>query len=235
MKIAICDDEAPIREVLKSKIEKYYFSRKVDFSIDGYDSGESLLRQELDKIDVLFLDVDMPGLSGMETANEIRKTNKTMIIVFLTAYSEFVFESFKVDAFRYLVKPLKDSELAEVLEAVQGKLYDDGGDCLSFQFQNETYNTRYSDILYIEGMRNKIWLHCQDGVYRWRGALKNLQDLLEGRGFFQVHRSYIINMDKIQRHNSKEIQMENGDMVPVSRYKLDDFKEEYIKHWSKVL
>lgn len=84
-------------------------------------------------------------------------------------------------------------------------------------------------------MRDKIWLHCQDGVYRWRGALKNLQDLLEGRGFFQVHRSYIINMDKIQKHNSKEIQMENGDMVPVSRYKLDDFKEEYIKHWSKVL
>lgn len=123
MKIAICDDESQICQLLKNKIEKYYFSHDMEFNIQTYENGEKLLEQNLDEIEVLFLDVDMPGKNGMETANEIRKTNQDMIIVFLTAYSEFVFESFKVDTFRYLMKPLKDEELAEVLEAVEHKIY----------------------------------------------------------------------------------------------------------------
>ena len=236
MRIAICDDESQIRELLKEKIEKYYFSQNIEFQIQTYGSGEQLLKQDLDSIDVLFLDVDMPGKNGMDTAREIRKTNKEMLIIFLTAYSEFVFESFKVDAFRYLVKPLKDEELAEVLQAVQKKLYVDDEEYLSFQFQNEIYNVRYSDILYIEGMRDKIWLYCKDDqTYRWRGTLKALQEQLAGRGFFQVHRSYIINMGKIQKYNSQSVLLEGDCEVPISRYKLEAFKEEYIKFWSKVL
>lgn len=236
MKIAVCDDEAPIRELLKEKIQKYYFSQNIEFSITTFESGENLLNQrEGYECDVLFLDVDMPGKNGMETAKEIRKTNKDMLIVFLTAYSEFVFESFKVDAFRYLVKPLKDQELEEVLSAVQHKLYVDDEEYLSFQFQNETYNVRYSDIIYIEGMRDKIWLYCKDDTYRWHGTLKALQELLAGRGFFQVHRSYIINMEKIQKYNSQEVILEGDCQVPISRYKLDAFKEAYIKFWSKIL
>ncbi len=235
MKIAICDDEAPIRELLKDKIEKYYFSQNIEFSIRTFESGGKLLEQDLDQIDVLFLDVDMPGKNGMDTAKEIRRTNKEMLIVFLTAYSEFVFESFKVDAFRYLVKPLKDQELEEVLSAVQHKLYVDDEEYLSFQFQNEMYNVRYSDIIYIEGMRDKIWLYCRDDTYRWHGTLKALLELLEGRGFFQVHRSYIINMAKIQKYNSQAVILEGDSEVPISRYKLDAFKDAYIKFWSKVL
>lgn len=235
MKIAICDDECQIRELLKEKIERYYFSQNIEFHVRTYESGEKLLEQDLDQIDVLFLDVDMPGKNGMETAKEIRKTNKEMLIVFLTAYSEFVFESFKVDAFRYLVKPLKDQELEEVLSAVQNKLYVDDEEYLTFQFQNETYNVRYNDIIYIEGMRDKIWLYCKDDTYRWYGTLKSLQELLAGRGFFQVHRSYIINMGKIQKYNSQEVILEGDCEVPISRYKLDAFKDAYIKFWSKIL
>lgn len=235
MKIAICDDEKEIREVLKNKIEKYYFPHSTEFSIREYASGEELLEEELNEIEVLFLDVDMPGKNGMETANEIRKVNQEMIIVFLTAYSEFVFESFKVDAFRYLVKPLKDSELEEVLQVLEDRLYKDEDDYLNFQFQNQMYNIRYKDIIYIEGMRNKIWIHCKDKTYRWRGVLKNLEEALNDKGFLQVHRSYIINMDKIQRCDSQTVLLEDNSEVPISRYKLDAFREEYVKYWSKVL
>lgn len=234
MNIAICDDEERIRELLKDKVEKYYFSHNVEFCIWTYESGNQLLEQDLSRIDVLFLDVDMPGKNGMETASEIRETNKDMTIVFLTAYSEFVFESFKVDAFRYLMKPLKDADLAEVLQAVEDKLYD-GEDYLNFQFQNEIYNVRYKDIIYIEGMRDKIWIYCKDCTYRWRGTLKNLEKMLSGKGFFQVHRSFIINMDKIQKYNSQTVLLEGENEVPISRYKLDAFKDEYIRFWSKVL
>ena len=151
LRVAICDDESQICEVMRDKLQKYYFSSNINLSVKTFSSGEQVLESDLGRIDVLFLDVDMPGLDGLKTAKAIRKKNKDMIIIFLTAYSEFVFESFKVDAFRFLIKPVKDSELTETLEAVQKKLYEPE-EYLSFQFQNEIYSIKYSDILYIEGM-----------------------------------------------------------------------------------
>lgn len=234
MRIAICDDEKQICELLKEKIEKYFFSKDMEFSIQIFFNGEEVLRSDLNAIDILFLDVDMPGRNGMETAKAIRKQNKEMIIVFLTAYSEFVFESFKVDAFRYLIKPVNNQELCETLDAVCDK-FSETEDILTFQFQNETYRIKYSDIIYIEGMRDKIWLYCKDRTYRWRGTMKNLEEILEDKNFFQIHRSYIINMSKIKKYNSQKITLEGGCEVPVSKYRLNEFKEEYIRFWSKIL
>ena len=234
MRIAICDDEAQIRKLLEDKINRYCFVNDIELELQTFENGEEFLKINFNDMDVLFLDVDMPGMDGLETAKAIREKNQDMLIVFLTAYSEFVFESFKVDAFRYLVKPVPDKEMTETLDAIRDKLCAPD-DNLSFQFQNEMYNIRYSDIIYIEGMRDKIWIYCKDGTYRWRGTLKNLNELLKGKGFFQVHRSYIINMDKIQKYNSQTVALEADYKVPISKYRLDDFKEEYIKYWSKVL
>lgn len=234
MRIAICDDETQIQEVLKEKISRYCFVNDIELELQTFESGEKLLEQELNGIDALFLDVDMPGMDGLETAKAIREQNRDMLIIFLTAYSEFVFESFKVDAFRYLVKPVPEHEMTETLDAIREKLCSPEEN-LSFQFQNEMYSIRYSDIIYIEGMRDKIWIYCKDNTYRWRGALKNLNEMLMEKGFFQVHRSYIINMNKIQKYNSQTVVMEGDYRVPISKYRLDDFKEEYIKYWSKIL
>ena len=133
MRIAICDDEKQICEFLKEKIRRYYFSNDINFSIQTFENGEKLLESDLNLIDVLFLDVEMPGRNGMKVAKAIREKNKEMIIVFFTAYSEFVFESFKVDAFRYLVKPVNNQELNETLDAIQQK-FTETEDYLSFQF-----------------------------------------------------------------------------------------------------
>lgn len=84
-------------------------------------------------------------------------------------------------------------------------------------------------------MKDKIFIYCKDETYRWRGTLKSMEETLDGKGFYQVHRSYIINMDKIQKYNSKSVFLEDDNEVPISRYKLAGFKEEYIKYWSKVL
>lgn len=234
MRVAICDDEKKIADILEDKLEDYFYSRKEESEIRKYYSGSELLRNDLSWIELLFLDVDMPGLSGLETAAEIRKSNKSMKIVFLTAYSEFVFESFKVDAFRYLLKPLKENELEETLDTL-AKESDDPQNYLRFQFNSENFSINIKDIIYIEGMRDKIWIFCESGTYRWKGTLKEMLAMLEGKGIFQVHRSYLINMDKIKSYNSKSVFLENNYEVPISKYRLDAFKEEYIRHWSKIL
>lgn len=234
MNIAICDDEKQICELLKDKIQKFYFEKSIEFKIQTYASGNDFVNGDFNKTDVVFLDMDMPGKNGMETAKEIRKNNKEMLIIFLTAYSEFVFESFKVDALRYLVKPVKKHELEETLVAIEQKLCEPE-ECFSFKFQNEIYSIKYTDIIYIEGMKNKIWIHCKGESYRWRGKMKEISELLKEKGFFYIHQSYIINMNKIIKYNWQMVYLEGGYEIPISRYRLDDFKKEYVKLWSKIL
>ncbi len=234
MRVAICDDEKTIADILEDKLEDYFFSKKEECEIRKFNSGNDLLQTDLSWIELLFLDVDMPGLSGLETATEIRKINKSMKIVFLTAYSEFVFESFKVDAFRYLLKPLKEKELEETLDTLTQES-NDSQNYLCFQFNSENFNINIKDIIYIEGIRDKIWIFCEGGNYRWKGTLKDMMGMLEGKGIFQVHRSYLVNMDKIKSYSSKSVLLENDYEVPISKYRLDAFKEEYIRHWSKIL
>ena len=161
MKIAICDDEKQICELLKEKIIQMFFNNDEAFDIELFENGEALLKADLKQIDILFLDVDMPGRNGLEIAKEIRRQTEDMIIIFITAYSEFVFESFKVEAFRYLLKPIKENELVETLQSVYKKLCESDEE-LKICFENETYNIKYSDILYLEGMRGKIWIYCKN-------------------------------------------------------------------------
>ena len=110
MRIAICDDEKNIRELIGNKVAKQYPDAKIVF----FSSGEELLLSE-EKIDILFLDIQMNGKNGMETARQLRKKDKKIIIIFVTAIEDYVFQAFDVGAFHYLVKPIEDAKFADVL------------------------------------------------------------------------------------------------------------------------
>lgn len=234
MKVAICDDEKKICLFMKETINRFFFSEEEEITIECFEGGEQLLKSDLESIDVLFLDIEMPGCNGLDVAREIRKINQNMIIVFVTAYDKFVFESFKVKAYRYLLKPVKEDELIETLRAIQKEGHS-ASDEISFSFQNENFRIRIDDILYVEGMRGKIWIHCRNDSYRYRDALKNIDSSLKKKGFFQIHQSYIINMNKIVRYDKTEIEIEGGHKIPVSRYKWKAFQEEYARYWGKLI
>ena len=110
MRIAICDDEVSMVQILEEKIKRLL----PDAVIEKYLSGEKLIASG-SKPDVLFLDIQMPGMDGMETAKMLRQDNEDMILIFVTAAEEYVFQAFDVGAFHYLVKPFSDEKLKEVV------------------------------------------------------------------------------------------------------------------------
>ena len=111
MRIAICDDEKNVRELIGKKVRKVYPKAELIF----FESGEEILAFE-DGIDILFLDIQMPRKNGMEIARELRKKEKNMLLIFVTALEEYVFQAFDVEAFHYLVKPIADRKFKEVLQ-----------------------------------------------------------------------------------------------------------------------
>ena len=117
MRIAICDDEKNIRELIANKVAKQYPEAEIIF----FQSGEELLLLD-ESIDILFLDIQMSGIDGMETARELRKKDKSVILIFVTAVEEYVFQAFDVGAFNYIVKPIDDGKFSDVLHRAVDEL-----------------------------------------------------------------------------------------------------------------
>lgn len=232
MKVIICDDEKQICDLMRGKLISYSVNNDLDLYVEVFPSGEALLEKFPEDADIIFLDIEMSGKNGMETAEEIRKKNSQVHIVFLTVYEEYVFESFKVGAFRYLLKPLKDEEFLETMDALKERI-DSPDNYLMLRFHKEYFRILYEDILYIEVVDHKVWIHCEKDTYQWRGTLEKLREELDGKGFYQIHRSYLIHVKKIRKYNSQKVWFANGMEVPISKNRLNGFKEEYIKLWSK--
>ena len=115
--IGICDDEASMRRLLRAPLEQKLQLLGADYRIFEYDCGETLLtRPETEWLDILFLDIEMKQLSGMETAKNLRKRDSHTLLIFVTAYPDFVFQGYEVHAFHYILKPYENQKIMKVLE-----------------------------------------------------------------------------------------------------------------------
>ncbi|MDO4615580.1 MAG: LytTR family DNA-binding domain-containing protein [Lachnospiraceae bacterium] len=227
-RIIICDDELQIGQLVQRKLIEYGMRRDIEIKTTIFTDAANMLRALPEQADLIFLDVEMPNMDGITAAAEVRKKLPDVNIIFLSGHKEYVFETFRVQAFRYLLKPLKEEELEEALDAII--VLRNHEERLEYRFQDENWSIPYRSIVYFEGMRGKIWIYCTGGkTYRWRGAMGEIAEKMKGRGFVMVHQSYVINMKKIHRYNSREIEMEGGAKIPISRLRLNDFKREYIK------
>lgn len=215
MRIAICDDEVTVREVLLKKIKKHC----PDDDIETYASGEELLSADM-LPDILFLDIMMPGLSGMETARKLREKSERMILVFITGEERYVFDSFDVRAFHYLVKPFGDSRFEEVLQKARLAFQRDKKQSLR---ENTVREKRYimitsggshirvclDDVVYAEVFDAKVIIHTVDSDIAYYGKLKELEKTA-GDDFFRTHRSYLIHLKHVLKYDALNIYLTKG-------------------------
>lgn len=251
MRIIICDDEPAMRNILSEKIRKIQSTDEVLTCA----SGEELL--QMPRPDILFLDIQMPGQNGMETARAIRKKDKHMVLVFITALEEYVYEAFDVNAFHYLVKPFSDEKLEEVLrhavesleeqrlygevlpggsamkEAVSGKNESQNAENRCFYVKNGGTRIRIkiADIIYAEVFNRKIVLHTKDRDVEYYGKLGELE-ARAGEDFFRPHRAYLINMKYVVKYDAHTIWTERGSVI-MSKKQFPIFVKRYLAYISR--
>lgn len=233
MRIAVCDDEKEIRDMFAEKIGKLY--PKGDLSL--YQSGEELLLSDQEP-DILLLDIQMPGKNGMETAMEMRRKNKKMILIFVTALDDFVFQAFDAGAFHYLVKPFDDGKFAEVLQNAVRQLEDrermsDNGSTrdkpgLVITTGGEHVTVNISDIVYAEVFDRKIILHTMDADIEYYGKMKELEEKA-GDEFYRTHRSFLVNFGYIRKYDAEVIYLEKGQAL-VARQNYRGFVKSYLRY-----
>ena len=227
LKIAVCDDDALFLSSTVKMIEQWAEQTDRRVKIFTYDNGDALLNEN-ERMDIIFLDIIMPLLSGMETAREIRNRDTAVRLVFLTSSPEFALESYDVKAQFYLLKPISFQKISQVLD-----------ECVVY-FETDLKNVvvktacgyrklYHKDIEYIEAQNKRLMIFLRDkSALEVALPLHILFDMLADNSFYKCHRSYIINMNAVDRFNSAEIITNSGNTVPIARGLSKAFKEEYF-------
>ena len=218
MNIAICDDEKIFRKCLRELLVKDNFAGGADIRGEEFESGEALLNaceKGTARYDILFLDIRMPGLDGLETARALRQKGEKCLIVFLSSLAEYARKGYEVRAFRYLLKEEAERELGKVMEACRKELGEERW--FSFAQGHETYRISLEDILYFESKKRLILLHTETESYSFYQKLDEVEGELEGGRFLRCHRSYLVQERYVRSWKGNSLWLAGGTELPISR------------------
>ncbi|MDO4913650.1 MAG: LytTR family DNA-binding domain-containing protein [Bifidobacteriaceae bacterium] len=225
-RVAITDDEAPMREHLITLLNQYADEHNISIDIAEFDSGEALLHKYSPQYDLIMLDVEMGAQDGFTTAKAIRNIDSQVMILFVTNMSQYAIRGYEVNALSYLVKPVPYNALAhEMDKCIQRKQQIESTDALTFTINGVVTKVLLNNILYIESIKHKIIVHAFNARYEFNGTLKNLVPLLEPKNFFVSNSCYIVNLKYVNSIDALSCTMTDGTNLAVSRRRRKDFKQ----------
>ena len=218
MKVAVCDDEPVYRLYLREILARESLVRNLEIEVTEYAGGEALLeaytRDPL-SMDIVLLDILMPGMDGMETAKALRKRGAGCVIVFLTSLEDFARQGYEVRAFRYILKEEADRELGKVMEDCRRELGE--GDWFSFAQGHKMCRIPKVNILYFESRKRLVLLHTASESYPFYRKLDELEEELQGSGFLRCHKSYLVHERYVRSWKGSRLWLEDGTELPISR------------------
>lgn len=230
MRILICDDDKLQVDLIKSHIEEFFYKHHIDLpEIAVFYSGEELLDDTGEK-DLVFLDIEMPGLNGIHIGAELTKHNKNIIIFIVTSYMEYLDDAMRFKVFRYLTKPIDKQRLFRNLaDAIQ--VYDTNCTTVPIETKNGVYAIKTHKIIMIEAQNKKSVIYTTDGIYI---SLKNIDywsDNLSKQYFYRTHKSYIVNFDYVNNFDHAIIHLFNNDYTAyLAMRKYTSFKNAYLMY-----
>lgn len=228
VKIGICDDEPEIRNAMAEKIRYRYPESKICL----YSNGEEIINEKT-LPDILFLDIQMPHINGMEAARRLRSISDNMIIIFVTVIEEYVFQAFDVRAFNYIVKPFEDERLYKILDDAVRECYEGNENkqipiSVNVSSGGRHFNIKVDRIVYAEVFNRKVTIHTVDEDIEYYGKLTDLQEKL-GVGFYRPHRAYLVNFDYIRKYDAATIYLEKGEAA-MAKKNYSDFVKKYMNY-----
>jgi DNA-binding LytR/AlgR family response regulator len=229
MEIAICDDQKEFCKMLKAEIEKFYVPEEVE--IESFLSGEQFLEKykSLPQVyQIIFMDIEMTGMNGLETAKAVHAINEKVPIIFLTSHTEFAMEGYEVSAFRFIAKPIECDKLVKALKDIEKLKHLE--DRIQVYDGKREHIIGCSSIEYIQSENVYSSIVTDSGSYLIRKKLGDFEKKLPNQSFYKCHRSYIVNMGKVRTFDGKKIMMQNGAQLPISRGKALEFKTAMMKY-----
>ena len=231
---AIVDDELDILNSTKNMLAEQFSRANTAVAFDFFTNSEDFLAmfENHFKYDIIFLDIEMPGIDGISLCRKIRQQSKDALVIFISNKEELVFQTFEVQPFRFIRKSELNELCASLVDSVINELKrrspqtftiieNNGGDVLSFDARN---------IIYIEAQRKECKIASTNNTSTVKMKLMDLEEKLSSYHFVKIHISFLVNMDYIFRITKNSVILTTGDELPISRGSSDTLKQLFIDY-----
>lgn len=236
--IAVCDDEILECSALAKKIKDICKNLNTEVSVKQFYHAKDITVSN-DTFDLIFLDILMPELNGMEAAKRIRKNKIKSKIVFVTVTKDYVFEAYDVEAYHYLMKPVKQDKLKNIItRAVKDMQTDENQEYLILPAGKSKRKILLKDILYIESYGRTVIFHCTKEEITDYRRIGELEHSLSDKNFFRIHKSFIVNLEHTDTYTRKDAVLDNGDTLPIAKRRYEEFTKtmmQYIKKRGNIV
>lgn len=233
LKIAVCDDEKNICDYIEKRITDYLAKIDENAEISVFYDSAPLLEacKKSNDFDIIFLDIKMKTINGVDCAKLLRENDVNSLIVFVTSSAEYVFSGYEVKAFRYILK----TDLVNAFDRIFGEclteLKKNTDKVFPLKTTSVVKNIPLNDILYFESNKRVLIVHTKGEDHSFYGKLDDIEEGLQNDNFIRIHQSFLVNALKIKSVSKTEVALKNGDILPVSKSRATAVKEAYL--WSK--
>lgn len=226
MRIAVCDDDKIIRNITVRLLQEYSRQMSIDFEIVTFASGEELLNYS-EELHIVLMDIEMDHMDGIATTDQLHRRNPELIVILVTSHVRRFKDGYKVNAFRFMTKPIHKDEFTEYLNDAVAEVL--GRRVITLRKDGVDVTLNIKSILYISAQQGYTELWTTKNTYRSEISLITWEEQLDPKLFFRCHKKYLVNISQIEDLYDK-IKMKNGDIIRVSRRKYAQLREVFINY-----
>jgi len=234
LKIAIVDDDFTYLEKLYQHLTQYEKDHDVSIQVTSYSNGFEMISHFKPIYDIIFLDIEMPHLNGMEVAKEIRKSDPHAVIVFITNTAKYAINGYEVQAFDYMMKPIDYTQFAIKFSAAIDVIDRKEEVNILVPVEDGIRNIRASEIIFIEVRNHWLFFITKEDEYKMLGSLRDMNDKLKPYHFIMCNKSYLINLKHVVKMNSESVLMSGGHDLKMSRARKKEVQAAFIAYYNQM-
>lgn len=223
--VAIVEDEEIHQQALREHLLRYAGENDVTFDIRLFANPILLLENYRPVYDLIFMDIQMPDLSGMEAARRLRALDQNVLLVFVTSLAQYAIEGYEVAAMDYILKPVQYFSFAMKLTKAIWRITSDAGEAVEIANSSGTARIRLRDIVYVEISRHTMTYHTHEGTITGTGTLSALEEKLQGKRFARCNSCYLVNLQYVASVKGYQLFLKDGTELQISQPKKKSFMQ----------
>jgi DNA-binding LytR/AlgR family response regulator len=229
MKLAVVDDEKKTTDLLDGYIKRFEKENNLTINVSVFHNPNDFLTNYSRDYDLVLMDIEMPGLNGIETARELRRMDGRVVLMFITNMAQYAISGYEVEAIDFVIKPISYPDFVLKIQKAMRYITRNQDKKLTLNTGEGVVYLHVSDICYIEVMRHYLVYHTTNGNYTVRGVMKEMEESLSNYHFVRSNHCYLVNLKYVESINGSILKV-GGDDLQISRNKKNEFLTEFTRY-----